>query len=55
MRLDIDPTAVGNGIIALMLAVLMSVTQIGSEAAVAYSQDVAAVFEAALTAPNAPG
>jgi len=38
-----------------MLAVLMSVTQIGSQAAVAYSQDVAAVFEAALTAPNVPG
>ena len=55
VRPDIDPTAVGNGIIALMLAVLMSVTQIGSQAAVAYSQDVAAVFEAALTAPNVPG
>ena len=55
VRADIDPTAVGNGIIALMLAVLMSVTQIGSQAAVAYSQDVAAVFEAALTAPNVPG
>jgi AcrR family transcriptional regulator len=54
VRPDIDPTAVGNGIIALMLAVLMSVTQIGSQAAVAYSQDVAAVFEAALTAPNVP-
>jgi AcrR family transcriptional regulator len=55
VRPDIDTTAVGNGIIALMLAVLMSVTQIGSQAAVAYSQDVAAVFEAALTAPNVPG
>ena len=54
VRPDIDPTAVGNGVIALMLAVLMSVTQIGSEAAVAYSQDVAAVFEAALTAPPTP-
>ena len=29
----------------------MSVTQLGSEAAVAYSQDVAAVFEAALASP----
>src|SRR5580692_11545655 len=51
VRVDIDPAAVGNGVIALMLAVLMSVTQIGTEAAVTYSQDVAAVFEAALTAP----
>jgi AcrR family transcriptional regulator len=51
VRADIDPVAVGRGIIALMLAVLMSVTQLGNEAAVAYSQDVAAVFEAALTSP----
>jgi len=51
VRPDIDPAAVANGIVALMLSVLMSVTQLGSEAAVAYSQDVAAVFEAALTSP----
>jgi AcrR family transcriptional regulator len=55
VRTDIDPGAVGNGIIALMLAVLMSVTQLGSEAAVAYRHDVAAVFEAALTSPTAAG
>ena len=30
VRVDIDPAAVGNGVIALMLAVLMSVTQIGT-------------------------
>ncbi len=51
VRPDIDPTAVASGIVALMLSVLMAVTQLGSETAVAYSQDVAAVFEAALTAP----
>ncbi len=50
VRTDIDPAVVGPGIVALMLAVLMSVTQLGSQAAVAYSHDVAAVFEAALTA-----
>jgi AcrR family transcriptional regulator len=55
VRPDIDPAAVGNGIIALMLAVLMSVTQVGDEAAVAYGRDVAAVFEAALTAPAPAG
>ncbi len=55
VRTDINPEAVGNGIIALMLAVLMSVTQVGNQAAVAYSHDVAAVFEAALTAPPAAG
>lgn len=51
VRADIDPEAIGNGIIALMLAVLMSVIQVGHEAALAYSHDVAAVFEAALTTP----
>jgi AcrR family transcriptional regulator len=54
VRPDIDPVSVGNGIIALMLSVLMSVTQVGNEAAVAYSHDVAAVFEAALTSPVGP-
>jgi AcrR family transcriptional regulator len=54
VRTDIDPGAVGNGIIALLLAVLMSVTQIGSQAAVMYSRDVAAVFEAALTSSTDP-
>jgi hypothetical protein len=42
------------GIVALMLSVLMSVTQLGSETAVAYSHDVAAVFEAALTPAPTP-
>ena len=32
VRTDIDPVAVGNGVGALVLAVLMSVTQIGREA-----------------------
>ncbi len=52
VRPDIDPAAVANGIVALMLSVLMSVTQLGNETAVAYAQDVAAVFEAALTSPT---
>jgi AcrR family transcriptional regulator len=54
VRPDIDPVAIGNGVIALMLSVLMSVTQLGPQAAVAYSRDVTAVFEAALTGPTAP-
>jgi AcrR family transcriptional regulator len=54
VRPDIDPAAVANGIITLMLSVLMSVTQLGSETAVAYSHDVAAVFEAALVAAVPP-
>ncbi|HUE06228.1 MAG TPA: TetR/AcrR family transcriptional regulator [Acidimicrobiales bacterium] len=52
VRPDIDPAVVANGIIALMLSVLMSVTQLGSQTAIAYSSDVAAVFEAALVAPT---
>lgn len=54
VRPDIDPVAIGNGVIALMLSVLMSVTQLGSETAVAYSHDVGAVFEAALLSPVEP-
>jgi AcrR family transcriptional regulator len=48
IRSDIDPVAMGNGIIAIMLSLLMSVVQIGSGTALAYADDVAAVFEAAL-------
>jgi hypothetical protein len=51
VRPDIDPVLVGNGVVALMLSVLMSVTQLGSQTAMTYSKDVAAVFEAALIAP----
>ncbi len=58
VRPDIDPVIVGNGVIALMLSVLMSVTQLGPQAAARHSDEVAAVFQAALTAPiggPAPG
>jgi AcrR family transcriptional regulator len=48
VRPDIDPIAIGNGVVSLMLSMLMSVVQLGPEAAVTYSSDVAAVFEAAL-------
>ena len=54
VRPDIDPAVVGPGIVALMLSVLMSVTQLGSQAAVTYSGEVGAVFEAALTASLGP-
>lgn len=48
VRADIDPVAIGNGIVAIMLSLLMSVVQIGDNAALTYGDDVAAVFEAAL-------
>jgi AcrR family transcriptional regulator len=51
VRPDIDAVLVGNGVVALLLSVLMSVTQLGSQTAMTYSRDVAAVFEAALIAP----
>jgi AcrR family transcriptional regulator len=51
VRTDIDPAVVANGIISLMLSILMSVTQLGSDTAVAYAHDVTAVFEAALITP----
>ncbi|HEY3845272.1 MAG TPA: TetR/AcrR family transcriptional regulator [Acidimicrobiales bacterium] len=51
VRPDIDPVTISNGIVALVLSVLMSVVQLGSEAAVTYAADVAAVFEAALGWP----
>jgi AcrR family transcriptional regulator len=48
VRPDIDPVAIGRGIVAIMLSLLMSVVQLGAEAAGPYSSDVTAVFEAAL-------
>jgi AcrR family transcriptional regulator len=49
VRTDIDPTAVGNGVVSIVLSLLMSVVQVGPNAAIAYGADVASVFEAALS------
>jgi len=54
VRADIDPVAIGNGVISIMLSLLMSVVQVGSGAALSYGPDVAAVFAAALDPPLAP-
>jgi AcrR family transcriptional regulator len=51
VRPDIDAATLSNGIVALMLSMLMSVIQLGPEATIGYSGDVASVFEAALTIP----
>ena len=48
VRPDIDPVSIGNGVVSIMLSLLMSVVQVGRNAALAYGTDVAAVFEAAL-------
>ena len=54
VRHDIDPTVIGNGLVALTLSLLMSVVQLGVEVAATYGDDVVAVLEAALE-PRAPG
>lgn len=48
VRPDIDAGSLGSGVVTLMLSMLMSVVQLGSQATLAYSGDVASVFEAAL-------
>lgn len=54
VRSDVDATTLGNGIVAIMLSLLMSVVQVGRSAALTYGADVAAVFRAALDAPAPP-
>jgi len=51
VRADIDPVAVGKGMVTIILSLLMSVVQLGGEVAAAYGPDVTAVFEAALGRP----
>jgi AcrR family transcriptional regulator len=55
VRSDIDPVAIGRGIVAIMLSLLMSIVQLGTDAAIPYRTDVAAVFEAALDPIRARG
>ena len=55
VRPDIDPVTIGNGVVSIMLSLLMSVVQLGPQAAGPYGGDVAAVFEAALEMPPPPG
>lgn len=55
VRPDIDPVVIANGLVAIILSLLMSVVQVGSDAALAYRDDVAAVIDAALDNPSRPG
>lgn len=48
VRADIDPQAIGNGLVAMTLSLLMSVVQLGTDATSPYGNDVLAVFAAAL-------
>lgn len=54
VRADIDPTDMANGVVAIVLSLLMSVVQIGADAALPYATSVTAVFEAAMQAPPLP-
>lgn len=51
VRADIDPDAIGNGSVAIILSLLMSVLQFGTAGAEVYGDDVLAVFQAAIDPP----
>ncbi len=55
VRRDIDPTSIGNGLVAVVLSLLMSLVQLGTDTAAPYGGDVLAVFAAALEPPTASG
>lgn len=55
VRTDIDPVAIANGVIAIMLSLLMSVVQLGDAATALYADDVAALFEAAIDSTSPTG
>lgn len=52
IRSDIDPAAIGNGAVSIILSLLMSVLQFGNHGVDAYGGDVLAVFDAALQPPS---
>jgi AcrR family transcriptional regulator len=53
VRPDIDPVAIANGIVAIVLSLLMSAVQLGGKTVATYGEDIAAVFDAALERPPA--
>ena len=52
VRADIDPVAMANGVVAVVLSLLMSVVQLGVDAVARYGPDVVALFEAAIEPPR---
>jgi AcrR family transcriptional regulator len=48
VRTDVDPQVMANGVVAIVLSLLMSVVQLGTDLAAPHAADVAAVFAAAL-------
>jgi AcrR family transcriptional regulator len=55
VRADIDPEAIANGSITIIVSLMMSVLQVGRAGVEAYGTDVLAVFEAALDPPGREG
>ena len=51
---DIDAQSVANGLVTIVISLLMSLLQTGSDPATLLGMDVAAVVEAALAAPRQP-
>lgn len=52
VRADIDPQQMANGLVAIVLSMLMSLVQTGTDPATLLGPDVAAVLEAALNPPR---
>jgi AcrR family transcriptional regulator len=52
VRSDIDAKQIANGLVAIVLSLLMSLLQTGTDPATLLGPDVAAVFEAALSLPK---
>lgn len=55
VRPDVDPMTMSEGMVAIVMSLLMSVVQLGSDAAGPYAASVSAVLEAAVEAPPPPG
>lgn len=53
VRPDVDPVALANGAVAIVISLVMAVLQFGPEGTERYGDDVLAVFEAALSPPPA--
>ena len=53
VRTDIDTDLVGNGVVAILLSLLMSIVQVGDHSALPYADAVDAVFRAAIEPPGA--
>lgn len=51
-RPEIDPVTTASGIVTIMLSLLMSVVQVGSDVTASYGAGVAAVIEAATAPPR---